>query len=166
MARKLEKGIRFLETGLVLIAAVMLLLMMFLGTWDVVSRYAFNAPVKGAMEIGQLLMGGAVFLTWAYTLSKGDHVTVDIFFILYPPRLRATFSFIMMLLALILFVLIFWQATEVAISNWQSGKLVQIILIPVAPFKLMVSLGALVMSLECIVQMCHQGVKMIQGGKK
>ena len=152
-AKALEKGIRFVEGGLNVIAGLMLLGMMFLGACDVIGRYIFNSPITGAMEISSLLMGGMVFLAWAYTQSQKAHVTVDIFFVLYPRRVRAVFSFVMLCISLVLFALVLWQSTATAISDWQGGKLVRLILIPVAPFKLLVSLGALFICLEFIIQM-------------
>ncbi|MFC1864033.1 TRAP transporter small permease subunit [Thermodesulfobacteriota bacterium] len=152
-AGAMEKGIRFVESGLNVIAGLMLLGMMFLGACDVVGRYLFNSPITGTLEISSILMGGMVFLAWAHTQAEGAHVSVDIFFMLYPPRVRAILSFVMMFLCLILFALIIWQSTSMAISDWQGGKLVRLILIPIAPFKFMISLGALFICLEFIIQM-------------
>ena len=156
----MEKGIRFVEGGLNVIAGLMLLGMMFLGACDVVGRYLFNSPIAGAMEISSILMGGMVFLAWAYTQANRAHVTVDIFFVLYSPRVQATLSFVMMFLCLILFAFIVWQSTSIAISDWQGGKLVRLILIPIAPFKLLVALGALFICLEFIIQMIELIPKM------
>ena len=153
--KALERAIRFVEGGLNVVAGLMLLGMMFLGACDVIGRYLFNSPITGAMEISSILMGGMVFLAWAYTQEKGAQVTVDIFFTLYPRRLQAVLSFVMLFLSALLFALILWQSTAVALSDWQGGKLVRLILIPIAPFKLLVSLGALFIVLECILKMVH-----------
>ena len=155
------RGIRFAENVLGVIAGVTLLALMFLGSADVVGRYLFNRPITGALEISGIMMGGMVFLAWAYTMAKRAHVTVDIFFALYPPRLRATLTFVMMLISVILFALVVWQSTLTAVSDWQSGKLVRIILVPIAPFKLLVPLGALFLGLECLVQMVQSVHKMV-----
>jgi TRAP-type mannitol/chloroaromatic compound transport system permease small subunit len=141
----------------------MLLAMMFIGAADVIGRYIFNSPITGAMESNKLLMGGMVFFAWAYTLSKRGHVTVDIIFILYPKRVQATLYFIMLVITLVLFGLIFWQSASTAISDWQAGKLVRTILIPIAPFKALVSLGALLLCLECIIQIIQTIPVMFRG---
>jgi TRAP-type mannitol/chloroaromatic compound transport system permease small subunit len=155
--------IRVVENILNVIAGVMLLAMMFLGAADVIGRYVFNSPITGAMESSQLLMGGMVFLAWAYTLAKREHVTVDILFITYPKRVRATLYFFMMIITFVLFALVFWQSLSMAISDWQAGKLVRIILIPIAPFKALVPLGALLLCLECIIQIIQTAPVMIRG---
>lgn len=155
------RGVRFAENVLSVIAALTLLALMFLGSIDVVGRYLFNRPITGALEMSSIMMGGMVFLAWAYTMAKRAHITVDIFFAMYPSRLRATLTFIMMLISVVLFALVVWQSTAIAISDWQSGKLVKIILIPIAPFKLLVPLGALFLGLECLIQMVLAFPKMV-----
>lgn len=154
-ARAFEKGVRFAEIGLGFAGALMLLAMMVIGAWDVAGRYLFNRPVTGALETSSILMGGMVFLGWAYTLAQKAHTTVDIIFLLYPPRVQAFLSFLMMFLTLILFALIAWQSIAVAMGDWSRGKLVKVILIPIAPFKFLVSLGAIFLCLESIIQMVH-----------
>jgi TRAP-type mannitol/chloroaromatic compound transport system permease small subunit len=157
--------IRTVEKILNTIAGLMLLAMMFLGASDVIGRYIFNRPITGAMETSQLLMGGMVFLAWAYTLSKRAHVTVDIIFVLYPKRVQAILYIFMMIITLILFSFIFWQSASTAISDWQAGKLVRIILIPIAPFKALVSLGALLLCFECMIQII-QSLAMLSRGRE
>lgn len=163
-ARAVEKAVRSVEIGLGFVGALMLLAMMVIGAWDVIGRYLFNRPLTGALEISSMLMGGMVFLGWAYTLAQKAHTTVDIFFLLYPPRVQAVLSFFMMFLTLVLFALIAWQSISVAMGDWSGGKLVKVILIPIAPFKLLVSLGAIFLCLESIIQMLHFAPKMF--GKK
>lgn len=147
------KAIRLMEKGLNVIAGLMLLAMMFLGACDVIGRFFFNSPITGAMEIGTVLMGSMIFLAWSYTQANRSHVTVDIFFAFYSPRVRAILTFVMMFLSLILFAFIAWQSASIAISDWHGHKLIRLILIPIAPFKLLISIGAFFICLEFIIQM-------------
>ena len=142
----------------------MLLVMMLLGAGDVIGRYVFNSPIMGTMDISQLLMGGIVFFGWAYTLSRKAHVSVDLVFAHYPPQAQAIVEFTMLLLSLALFSLILWQAGSIAMIDWQAGRLVQIVHIPVAPFKFFIPFGAFFLCLECIIQMVHLAPEM--RGKK
>jgi len=159
-ARGFEKGVRFAEIGLGAAGALMLLAMMAIGAWDVTGRYLFNRPVTGALETSSMLMGGMVFLGWAYTLAQKAHTTVDIVFILYPPRVQAFLAFLTMFLTLILFALIAWESIAVAMGDWSGGKLVKVILVPIAPFKFLLSLGAVLLCLESIIQMVRLVPKM------
>lgn len=149
----IKNGIRSTANFLSKIASLMLFLMMILGAFDVIGRYIFNKPITGAGEMSQLLMGGMVFLGWAHTQKEMSHVTVDIFFLLYPPRVKNILSFIAKLAILILFAVIVWKSASLALTDWQEGKLMNIIQIPIAPFKALIPVGALFLCLECIIQL-------------
>jgi TRAP-type C4-dicarboxylate transport system permease small subunit len=154
-AKMAEKGIRAIENFFGNIASLMLFLMMCIGAFDVIGRYVFNNPILGASEVSTLLMGGMVFLGWAHTQEKMSHVTVDILFILYPPRVQHILSFVMLFVVFILFAVITWEAALLAVSDWKEGMLMSILQIPVAPFKALISLGALLLCFECMIQMVH-----------
>ena len=154
-ARTAERGIRKVGNFFGNIAALMLFLMMCIGALDVICRYGFNSPILGASELSVLLMAGMVFLGWAHTQEKMSHVTVDILFILYPKRVQKILSWFMLFIVFVLFAVIAWEAAFFAINDWREGALLNILQIPVAPFKALVSLGSLMLCLECIIQMVH-----------
>lgn len=145
--------IRYMELGFGVLAGLLLFAMMILGAADVALRYLFNAPITGGREFSLLFMGGMIFFSWAYALENGSHVSVDILFALYPPKVRAVLSLITLAVTLILFACILWQSSLSAMLDWQTGRMVNVILIPVYPFKFMVPVGAFLMCLECMVQM-------------
>lgn len=47
--------------------------------FDVVARYAFNAPTQWAYEVGYMVMGTHALLGMAYTLREGGHIRIDAF---------------------------------------------------------------------------------------
>lgn len=47
--------------------------------YDVVARYAFNAPTQWAYEIGYMVMGTHALLGMAYTLRERGHIRIDAF---------------------------------------------------------------------------------------
>ena len=150
---KVEKVVHWAENILVWIAGGMFLLMMFVGASDVLGRFLFNSPIRGTMEISEILMGGIVLLSWAYTQRRKGHVTVDLFIGQYPPRLRAVLTFLMLFLSLVLFVVITEQSTGLAIKYWQQHRVNPILKIPTAPFHFFVPIGGLLLSIEFIIQL-------------
>jgi TRAP-type C4-dicarboxylate transport system permease small subunit len=150
---KAEKVVHWAEIILVCIAGLMFLLMMFLGASDVLGRYLFNSPIRGTMEISEILMGGIVLLSWAYTQRRKGHVTVDLFIAQYPPRLRAVLNFLTLFLSLVLFVAITQQSTALAMKYWQEHRVIPTLQIPTAPFHFFVPIGGLLLSIEFIIQM-------------
>ena len=150
---KVEKVVHWAENILVCIAGVMFLLMMFLGASDVLGRFLFNSPIRGTIEIREILMGGIVLLSWAYTQRRKGHVTVDLFIAQYPPRLRTVLTFLMLFFSLILFVIITWQSTALAIKYWEQQRVILILLIPAWPFRFFVPVGSLLLCIEFVIQM-------------
>ena len=154
-ARAVETGISKIEKIVADIGAFLILLLMFLGAADVTGRYVFNNPIFGAMEVSQIMMGLVVFLGWAYTLARRQHISLDLIFYRYPPRVQAILGFVALLLSLGLFGLMGWHAIKLALIDWETGVIIRTYMLPIAPFKLLVPFGAFLLCLECIIQMVH-----------
>jgi TRAP-type C4-dicarboxylate transport system permease small subunit len=150
-----EKGIRPVSNVLRVVGMGMLSVLMFLGAADVIGRYLFNKPILGTLEVSEILLAGIVFFGWAYTLSVEGHVRVDFFYLRFPVRAQRIVGFFTSFFSLVLFSLITWRAAKTAIFYWQGNKLVPILKIPVFPFQLFVSLGALALCLELIIEMSY-----------
>lgn len=147
-----ERTVGVLTKALCYLAVSMLAGLMLLGSFDVIGRYFLSKPIKGALEASEILLAGIVLFGLAYALRTESHVRVDTFVILFPPRLQAIIGCVMSFLSLIIFCLIGWQGAEVAWQSWQRQRSIDVLLIPVAPFQLFVSVGALAVCLELIVQ--------------
>jgi TRAP-type C4-dicarboxylate transport system permease small subunit len=130
----------------------MLFVLLVLGAGDVIGRYAFNSPIVGTKEISSLLVAGIVLLGWARTQAKGAHVNVELVLNRFPQRTQVIINIVTTFLSLVLFSLIVWQSIKVAIKLWETNRLVSIIMIPLAPFQLMVTLGAFVLCLEFVIE--------------
>jgi TRAP-type mannitol/chloroaromatic compound transport system permease small subunit len=59
-------------------------------TYEVIARYAFNAPTKWSYEVGYMLYGAQFMLAAAYTLLKGGHIRTDVLYERWSARTRAT----------------------------------------------------------------------------
>ena len=60
------------------VAAALLFAMMTLAFVDVIGRYVFNAPVPGAFEIIEFLLGILIFSGLPLVTLDNDHITVNI----------------------------------------------------------------------------------------
>jgi C4-dicarboxylate transporter DctQ subunit len=160
--RVLERSIRNIERILVYIGMVMMAALMFLGTADVIGRYVFSSPIAGTAEISGPLMGGVIFLGWAYVQGMRGHIEVDLISNHYSPRVKAITNFVAMLLSLLLFSVIVWKAASIAIIDWQVGMELNIVHIPLAPFELLVPLGAFFLCFELIIQIVHIFPEMVR----
>jgi TRAP-type mannitol/chloroaromatic compound transport system permease small subunit len=66
----------------------MVIILMFIIVIEVVGRFLFNTPLKGGIEISQIVMTWILFLPLAYALVRGDHVRVTMVVMRLPPRLN------------------------------------------------------------------------------
>ena len=143
----MTKIVRVVGIGLGYLAMGMMLVMMFLGTADVLGRDIFNKPIVGTYEIYELLMPGITLCGLAYTQLGKGHVTLDIVSSRFSPRLRARISFAITLILLCLFGLMTWQGTITAIGYWEQGRQVVNLHIPFFIFALCVPIGAMALCL-------------------
>lgn len=70
-------------------AATVLFAMMMLTSADVLLRYVFNAPLRGAFEVTELLMAVLIFCGLPLVSRRDEHVTVDFAGSLFPGWMRS-----------------------------------------------------------------------------
>ena len=156
IADAIQKSVRNTENIFLYIGVAMLLAMMFLGAADVIGRYLFNNPIKGAMEGSQLLMAGVALLCWGYTQATKSHISIDLFIMRYPARLQAIIGIASLILTIAVFGLITWQSMLLAIEAYEQHRMLDNIPFPLFPFKLMVPIGAFILCIESIIQLIQR----------
>ena len=67
---------------------VLILFMMAITTIDVVLRYFFNAPLKGAFEMTEISMALVIFAGMSLATARREHITVNLFESRLSPALR------------------------------------------------------------------------------
>jgi len=153
MLRALEGSARKIEGWLLSLAVWMLLFMMFLGAVDVIGRYLLGKPIKGALEISQLMMAGVALLLWGYTQAVKGHISVDILLSRYPSGVQKALRTFGLLLTIFLFLLIAWQSWLMAFEVLRQKRMLENLPLPIFPFRLFVPVGAAILCLECVVQL-------------
>lgn len=66
--------------------------------YEVVVRYAFNAPTPWAFDLSYMMYGTLFMMAGAYTLSRDGHVRGDFIYRLWKPRTQAVVEFVLYLL--------------------------------------------------------------------
>jgi len=85
-------------------------------TLEVVRRYLFNAPIMGIQDLTCAYFGVYYMMCGAYTLQARGHVSVDVAYVLAPPRGRA-------ILDLITFPFFVLFVASIVYTGWQFGML-------------------------------------------
>ena len=87
--------------------------LVFVVTWEVVARYAFNAPTLWSFDITYMLYGTIFMLGAAYALHKGAHIRTDFFFEKWSIRTKgvidSTAYIVFFFPSIFLFLLVSWE---------------------------------------------------------
>jgi len=134
-----------------------LFIMVFLVTAGVIARYIFNSPLKGDMEIQELMMVIIVFLAFPYCQLKKGNVYVEILVNRFRGRLKEFFHSFVYLIGFVIIGLIVWQMWARAVSGFgEFNKDVTLTLwIPITPFILVAAIGFGLMGVEWLIELIH-----------
>jgi len=90
----IKNALNYADRVLILFTGIALVILTFMITFDVGSRYAFNAPLPATVEMSELLMAYIVFLAMGYTLTQGLHIRVTVLFEFIPKSAKVYFDLI------------------------------------------------------------------------
>jgi TRAP-type C4-dicarboxylate transport system permease small subunit len=123
-----------IDAALGFAAALILFALMLITFVDVVARYLFNFPLRGAFEISELLLLVLIFAGLPLVSHADEHVTMDFIDHMLPePALRALERVVHALCAAVLFFLT-WQIWLKAGKIAAYGDTTDVLRIVVAPF--------------------------------
>jgi TRAP-type C4-dicarboxylate transport system permease small subunit len=115
-------------------ASAILFAMMVLTFVDVVARYVFNFPLRGAFEITELMLLVLIFAGLPLVSHADEHVTMDFIDRLLPPRaLSMLLRTVHVLVAGVMFFLA-WQVSIKAGRLAGYGDTTDVLKILVSPF--------------------------------
>jgi TRAP-type C4-dicarboxylate transport system permease small subunit len=140
----------FLNKILMIIGGVAVLSLMSLATGNVVLRFFFNTPYRGAYEVVGFL--GAIVIAFAlgYTQKRKDHIVVDILTERFPKRINRILDAVNYFITMVFFAIVSWQIFVWGIKIAKSGEVSETIKIIFHPFVYCVAIGFLVFALTLL----------------
>lgn len=121
--------------------------------WSTISRAVFGTPVNWALEMTQFLLAAYFLLGGAYSLQKGVHVRMDLFYSRFSPRRRAIIDAVTILAVIFFLGVLLWGAvssTQYAVQyNQKNYSAWSPVLWPV---KVAMTAGIVFMLLQVIAQ--------------
>ena len=129
----------------------LIFVMMAILLYSALSRSLFNAPLSWAIEMAQFTMAAYYLLGGGYTLQNDAHVRMDLFYERWPVKKRAFVdSFTAFALVFYLGILLYggYSSTEYALEYGQKNYSAWAP--PMAPIKIIMTLGILLMLLQSI----------------
>lgn len=122
-----------LAAGMFLVALSVLTLL------DVLGRYVFGMPVRGAVELTEALMVGIIFTGIVLATQARQHVTVDLLTMALGPRGRRVQQGFSLLVAACVSALLGAVTWSQAISAREFGDKTTMLGIPMAPLMFFMS---------------------------
>ena len=134
-----------------------LFIMVFLVTAGVFARYILNKPLKGDLEIQELMMVLIVFLALPYCQLEKGNVYIEILINRLKGRLKDIFYSLDYLLGMIIIVLIVWQMVVRVMKGFAAfhDDATLSLWIPITPFVAIATIGLALMGIEWLIDLIH-----------
>jgi TRAP-type C4-dicarboxylate transport system permease small subunit len=134
MASQTSEAGSWLDRALGAAAAILLFGLMALTTVDVIGRYVFNRPLRGAFEVTELLLLTLIFAGLPLASRAGEHVTLDFIDPLLGRRGSALLARAVDLVCGALILGLAWRVWVKAGKIAGYGDTTDVLRLPVAPF--------------------------------
>ncbi len=148
--------------------AVLVLPLVLAMVYEVVSRYAFNAPTAWAFEVSYMMMGSIFLMGLSYALRENAHVNVDFLHQKAPPRLIALIDLVGYA---ILAAMLFWLASTLVANAqgvWRTGEGSGLSAWnpPIWPYRVVYALGFALFALQAAAKALENLIVLITGRKE
>lgn len=117
--------------------------------WEVILRYAFNAPTIWAHEVSCHIFAAYSVLGGAYVLLVNEHVRSDVVYARFSPRGRAILDLVTFPLFFMLLGIILMEGIPMALKSIATREVtVSFLHSPVYPIKICIPIAAFLMLLQ------------------
>lgn len=146
--RKEGLGLRhWLEPSLGLAAGLILFALVLITCVDVVGRYVFSAPLKGAFELTEMLVAALVFAALPLTTERREHVEVDLLAGLSRGRTGRALDLFTGLFTAVVLSVFGWRLWVYSLQLMHDGAVTNALAVPLAPFGFFAALACFVSAL-------------------
>ena len=116
-----------------IIANILAFVMLAFGAcmlYEAIVRHFFNSPTTWVFEISKMAFGFYMIWGGAYTMLRGDHVSMDLLYSSWPPRTKAimdscTFVFFILFVSTLLYLVAADAINSIAIQETSNSTLSQ-----------------------------------------
>lgn len=148
-----DEGFFKFESALNLIAAIVILGVMFIGVFQVFGRKLLNLPIPGYVDVIELVMTVFAFVSIAYTQRLGGHVRMEILL----KRLRGRTMWIVESIGTITVIgivaILGWFAYHHFLRAWVIGDSTIDVQLPLWPSKLLVPIAFAILLVRLFIQL-------------
>lgn len=152
-----------IENILVLLAGLLVILLMFYGTADVIARAAFNRPLPSTYEYMELGMVAIVYLGVSHVQHLQAHVGVDMASKHFPRTVNKVLAVIGCLFGLLLMGTIGWWGAMAAWESYRTSEYIgSVARVQVLPARLALLVGVSVLFLRLLMETADHIIRLVR----
>jgi TRAP-type C4-dicarboxylate transport system permease small subunit len=154
---KLYRGYSRVLQAFAILAGVSAFAIMWIIDINALSRKILNAPLPAGVELTQSLLPVVIMIPFGYAMLRRDHVNTVLLTSRLPPRVARTIDTFWMLVGFVLFALVTYGTFKYALRAYSINEQVwgATFRFPVWPAKMAVSLGTLLLAIQCLLEVIH-----------
>jgi C4-dicarboxylate transporter DctQ subunit len=160
---KIDRLFLRLETVLTLAGGIVIFLLVFLATANVLGRWIFTLPVSGYIDWVEQAMAFFAFLGIAYTQREGGHIRMDMLVGKIQGRPLWFTELISVSLMLVVTLVLIYGSFLHFLRAYQIGDSSMDINLPIWPAKLVVPVALSILALRLILQIWAYSRAVING---
>ena len=107
-----------IEFGLAVVSGIILVILMFLTSANVIGRYTLNKPVIGAIEVSVIIFIMLIMLVQPWVQAGKAHLGLEFVLERLSPRKADIARLVSLILVFIVVFLLAWQSGNFALRNW------------------------------------------------
>ncbi|KAA9030602.1 TRAP transporter small permease [Niallia endozanthoxylica] len=144
------------------ISSVILFLLMFLTTADVLGRYFFNSPITGTYELTGLALALMIFFSLGSGQLSKDHIEIDFLTNMMSEKAQAALYALASFILFILMTLTTWQLFLYSMRTMQGGELSGDLGLPLYIFMFVCAVGAVAFTLTYLLDTLQSILKVVK----
>ncbi|EJC65113.1 TRAP transporter small permease [Alcaligenes ammonioxydans] len=144
--------VRVVETILDTACVVILILMTGITTVDVIGRYVFHAPLLGAYEASELLLGVLIFSALPRVTWHQQHLTVSLIDAWLGPAARRVQQFVINLISTFMLAVLTFYLWKHATELNEYGDMSNALQVPIAPFAYIIAIMTGIATLAALLK--------------
>lgn len=152
-----RRSIHALSTAFAVLAAVLVMAIMFSTAADVTVRQITGASIPGVVEYSEVLMVGLIFLGLAYAQRCGAHIGVDLVVQRLPARVGHVVASVGLMIAIAVVALMAWETLGVALQSFETREFrFGLVQVPIWPARALIPIGLVALLLELAVTLSDE----------
>ncbi|MCP4021679.1 MAG: TRAP transporter small permease subunit [Desulfobacteraceae bacterium] len=131
--------------------SILIIIIMFFTTIEVVLRYVFNSPTIWVWPLSRQIFGVYILFAGIYAMSKNAHIRIEVIYNLLPGKIKQAAGLLSILSFISFMGVLIWQGAWMGQNSLASGETAHgAFRIPLYPLKILIPLAAVLFLLEGI----------------